>query len=129
MTAMTQRLAASEDPDLAIVSISPQAQTAFTYVRGALFNPVSLSVMAFAVCVGVGYAGMFGALIAMMAFVALGTGATRYKYVRRQLDRQFEYCVRQKREADTHWYGWRCGICGERWRVDRHKAQTQRGVK
>ncbi len=100
MTAITKRLSASEDPDLAIVSISPQAQTALTYVRGALFNPVSLSVMAFAVCVGVGYAGMLGALIAMMAFVALGTGATRYRYVRKQLDRQFEYRVKQKREAD-----------------------------
>src|SRR5262245_9684776 len=55
-TAMTKRLSDSGDPDLAIVSISPQAQTALTYVRGALFNPVSLSVMAFAVCVGVGYA-------------------------------------------------------------------------
>jgi hypothetical protein len=100
MTAMTQRLTASEDPDLAIVSISPQAQTALTYVRGALFNPVSLSVMAFAVCVGVGYAGMLGALVALMAFLALGTGATRYRYIRRQLDRQFEYRVKQKREAD-----------------------------
>ncbi|HEU4611286.1 MAG TPA: hypothetical protein VFS15_04385 [Kofleriaceae bacterium] len=97
---MTKRLTASEDPDLAIVSISPQAQTALTYVRGALFNPVSLSVMAFAVCVGVGYAGLLGALIAMLAFVALGTGATRYRYVRKQLDRQFEYRVKQKREAE-----------------------------
>ena len=100
MTAMTTRLTASDDPDLAIVALSPQAQTALTYVRGALFNPVSLSVMAFAVCVGVGYAGMLGALIAMVAFVALGTSATRYRYVRRQLDRQFEYRVKQKREAE-----------------------------
>ena len=80
--------------------ISPQAQTALTYVRGALFNPVSLSVMAFAVCVGVGYAGMLGALIAMATFVALGASATRYQYVRHQLDKQFEYRVKQKREAD-----------------------------
>lgn len=100
MTAMTKRLTASEDPDLAIVAMSPQAQTALTYVRGALFNPVSLSVMAFAVCVGVGYAGMLGALIAMMTFVVLGAGATRYRYVRKQLDRQFEYRVKQKREAE-----------------------------
>jgi hypothetical protein len=100
MTAMTTRLTASDDPDLAIVSTSPQAQTALTYVRGALFNPVSLSVMAFAVCVGVGYAGMLGALIAMLAFVTLGVGATRYRYVRKQLDRQFEYRIRQKRENE-----------------------------
>src|SRR5262245_13408679 len=100
MTAMTKRLTASENPDLAMMAIAPQAQTALAYVRGALFNPVSLSVMAFAVCVGVGYAGMLGALIALVAFVALGTGATRYRYVRRQLDRQFDYRVKQKREAE-----------------------------
>jgi hypothetical protein len=95
-----KRLAVASDPDLALVSISPHAQTALTYVRGALFNPVSLSVMAFAVCVGVGYAGMVGALVAALAFVALGTSATRYKFIRTQLDKQFEYRVRQKREAE-----------------------------
>ncbi len=95
-----KRLAVASEPDLSLVPLSPQAQTALTYVRGALFNPVSLSVMAFAVCVGVGYAGMFGALIAMVAFVALGTSATRYADVRQQLDKQFEYRVKQKREAD-----------------------------
>lgn len=95
---MTDRLAPAED--IALVHVSPEAQTALTYVRGALFNPVSLSVMAFAVCVGVGYAGLLGALIAMMTFMALGASATRYRYVRRQLDKQFEYRVRQKRESE-----------------------------
>ncbi|HSD90110.1 MAG TPA: hypothetical protein VLB44_21410 [Kofleriaceae bacterium] len=95
-----KRLAAASQPDLALVSISPQAQTALTYVRGALFNPVSLSVMAFAVCVGVGYAGVLGAVIAMIAFVAFGSSATRYKYVRCQLDKQFDYRTKQKREVE-----------------------------
>ena len=75
-------------------------QTALTYVGGALFNPVSLSVMAFAVCVGVGYAGLLGALVAMMVFVGSGTVATRTRWVRRQLDAQFSYRQRQKREAE-----------------------------
>ncbi len=101
MTSMTRSLAAvPRDPNLAIVSISPQTQTALTYVSGALFNPVSISVMAFAVCVGVGYAGLFGALLAVLSFVTLGTCATRYKYVRQQLDRQFEYRRCQKREGE-----------------------------
>ena len=26
---------------------------------------------------------------------------------------------RQMIEADTRYYGWQCGICGERWRVAR----------
>lgn len=99
---MTPRLVAAPDPEdtAALVSLSPPSETALTYVRGALFNPVSLSVMAFAVCVGVGYAGIFGALAAMIAFVALGTMATRYGYVKRQLDKQFEYRIKQKREAE-----------------------------
>ena len=97
---MTNRLALAQVDDQGLVHVSPQAQTALTYVRGALFNPVSLSVMAFAVCVGVGYAGMLGALIAMATFIALGSSATRYRYVRHQLDKQFEYRVKQKREAD-----------------------------
>jgi hypothetical protein len=75
-------------------------QTALTYVGGALFNPVSLSVMAFAVCVGVGYAGILGALVAMMTFVTCGSMATRMRWVRRQLDVQFEYRQRQRREAE-----------------------------
>jgi hypothetical protein len=95
-----KRLALVPDPDLALVPITPQTQTALTYVRGALCNPVSLSVMAFAVCVGVGYAGVLGAIIAMVAFVTLGSSATRYKYIRTQLDRQFEYRLKQKRESD-----------------------------
>ena len=95
---MTDRLAPVEEA--ALVHVSPQAQTALTYVRGALFNPVSLSVMAFAVCVGVGYAGLLGALVAMMVFIGLGSAATKYRYVRRQLDKQFEYRVKQKREAE-----------------------------
>jgi hypothetical protein len=90
----------AREPDIAMVSLSPQTETALTYVRGALFNPVSLSVMAFAVCVGVGYAGMFGALIAVLAFVTLGTVSTRYRFVRQQLDHQFEYRQKQKRESE-----------------------------
>jgi hypothetical protein len=82
------------------MSFSPQAQTALTYVRGALFNPVSLSVMAFAVCVGVGYAGMLGAFLALTTFLVLGTVSTRYQFVRHQLDKQFEYRVKQKRECE-----------------------------
>ncbi len=97
MSAMTKRLASGET---GLVHVSPQTQTALTYVRGALFNPVSLSVMAFAVCVGVGYAGLLGALVAMMMFVSVGASATRYRYIRRALDRQLEYRVRQKREAE-----------------------------
>lgn len=97
---MTRMLAVvPREPELAL-SMSPQTQTALTYVRGALFNPVSLSVMAFAVCVGVGYAGMVGAFLALTTFLVLGTVSTRYQFVREQLDKQFEYRVKQKRESE-----------------------------
>lgn len=26
---------------------------------------------------------------------------------------------RQMLESDTRWYGWRCDICGERWKAPR----------
>lgn len=88
------------EPQHAVVAVVPQTATALTYVRGALFNPVSLSVIAFAVCVGVGYAGLLGALIAITTFIALGVTATRYRIVRRQLDKQLEWRENQKRESD-----------------------------
>jgi hypothetical protein len=95
---MTTRLVTAGDA--ALVLASPGGQTALAYVKGALFNPVSLSVMAFAVCVGVGYAGLLGALVALGAFLTLGTMSTRARLVRRQLDRQVDYRLCQKREAD-----------------------------
>ena len=100
MTAIIKRLPLAKEPDLSLLQLTPEAESALTYVRGALCNPVSLSVMAFAVCVGVGYAGALGAVVALLAFVTLGSMATRYRYVRKQLDKQFEYRVKQKREAD-----------------------------
>lgn len=97
---MTAQLALARVDESELVPLTPQQQTALTYVRGALFNPVSLSVMAFAICVGVGYAGVLGAVVAMATFIALGATATRYRYVRQQLDKQFEYRVKQRREAE-----------------------------
>src|SRR3569623_1066305 len=88
------------DEASALVQLPQPPQTALTYVRGALFHPVSRSVMAFVVCGGVGYVGMLGALVAMATFIALGATATRYRYVRHQLDKQFEYRVKQRREAE-----------------------------
>src|SRR6185503_12874373 len=98
VSTMTKRLGSGQER--ALVHVSPQTQTALMYVRGALFNPVSLSVMAFTVCVGVGYAGVVGAAIAVFVFMSLCATATRYGLVRRQLDKQYEYRRRQKREAD-----------------------------
>jgi hypothetical protein len=80
--------------------LCPTAPTALTYVRGAVLNPVSLSMMSFAVCVGIGYAGVSGALVAALVFLVIGTWATRYRWVRREIDRHHDLRARQKREAD-----------------------------
>ncbi len=82
------------------ITVSAPTVTVLTYARGALFNPVSLSVMAFAVCVGVGYAGILGALLAMLTFMSLGVVATRYQFVRRHLDKQFQWRLKQKAESE-----------------------------
>src|SRR5262245_13130814 len=75
-------------------------QTALTYVKGAVLNPVSLSMMSFAICVGIGYAGVIGAMIAALVFLTIGAWSTRYKWVRREIDRHVELRARQKRESD-----------------------------
>jgi hypothetical protein len=80
--------------------VTPPTQTALVYVRGALFNPVSMSMMAFAVCVGIGYAGAIGALVACVAFLAVGAWSTRFTFVRREIDRAFEANARHRRECE-----------------------------
>jgi len=95
---MPPTLVPAQDSELALVALTPH--TAIAYVGGAVFNPVSLSLLAVGVCVGVAYAGMVGALAVMVAMVALGTISTRYRCMRQMLDRQFEHRARQKREAD-----------------------------
>lgn len=56
--------------------------------------------MAFAVCIAVGYAGAVGALAAMIAFFAIGTAASRWRWVQIQLEKQIEYREQQRREAE-----------------------------
>ncbi len=62
--------------------------TGLTYVRGALASPLCVAVAVFAGCVGLGYAGIVGALIAIAATAILGSLTTRYAFVQRYLDRQ-----------------------------------------
>jgi len=50
--------------------------------------------------VGVGYAGLLGAVVATLVFLGMGASATRYRFVRRAIDRQLEYRLRQRREAE-----------------------------
>ena len=69
------------------------------YVRGAVASPVCVAVAVFAACVGLGYAGAVGAILAMFAVVGLGAMTARYKFVQRHLDQQAQIRMRTKRES------------------------------
>jgi hypothetical protein len=70
-----------------------------TYVRGAVASPVCVATAVFAACVGLGYAGLIGALLATLAVMTLGASTVRYRFVQRHLDHQAELRERSRREA------------------------------
>ncbi len=73
--------------------------TGLTYIRGAVASPVCVAVSVFAACVGLGYAGVLGAVFAMLAVISLGAMTARYRFVQRHLDRQASLRARAKRES------------------------------
>lgn len=88
---------------LVLASAPPPALTArntsLSYMRGAVGSPVCVAFAVFAACVGLGYAGLLGAFVAMLAMVTVGAASTRYKFVRRHLDRQAQIRERCRRES------------------------------
>lgn len=70
-----------------------------TYVRGAIGSPVCVATAVFAACVGLGFAGILGSLIAMFAVLGIATVSSRYDTVRRHLDAQTALRDRCRREA------------------------------
>jgi len=58
------------------------------YVRGAVVSPVCIAVAVFTGCLGLGYAGVVGAVVATLAVLALGANAARYRAVRKYIDGQ-----------------------------------------
>jgi len=77
----------------------PAGTSRATYLRGAVGNPICLSVAVFAGCIGLGYAGMIGAAIAVACVLGFGAHASRYPRVRRYLDVQVESRTKAKREC------------------------------
>ena len=49
-----------------------------------------MAIAVFGGCLGLGFAGLLGALVAILATAMLGATSTRYGFVRRHLDRQAE---------------------------------------
>jgi len=62
--------------------------TGLTYIRGALASPLCVAIAVFTGCIGLGFAGIVGVLAAIIATAILGSLTTRYRFVRRHLDRQ-----------------------------------------
>jgi hypothetical protein len=69
------------------------------YIRGAIASPVCVAVTVFAGCMGLGWAGLLGAFLAVLATMAIGATASRYKFVQRHLERQAEIRDRTRRES------------------------------
>ncbi len=84
---MQPRLVSSQ---LGLVIARPVAMskpgTRLTYIRGAVGSPICVAMTVFVGCAGLGYAGLLGALVAMLIVAALGASAARYKFVQRHLD-------------------------------------------
>jgi hypothetical protein len=87
------------DSALALVPCPP-AQNSLAYVRGGLWNPVSGSLLAFVVCLGISCAGAIGGVVASVAFLTVGVTSTRLSFVRREIDRAVEATARHKREVE-----------------------------
>ncbi len=90
-------------PQSGLVVAPPPAMTkpgtGLTYIRGALVSPVCVALTVFAGCIGLGYAGLIGAVIAILVATALGASTARYKFVQRHLDRAHEQRERSRRES------------------------------
>lgn len=87
-------------PHLVVVSPKlPPATSRLGYFRGAVASPVCVAVTLFAACLGIGYAGVLGAIVAAVLVLVLGANASRYQRVRRYLDEQTRAQVRAKRHC------------------------------
>jgi hypothetical protein len=84
----------------AVVARPAARHGALAYAGATLASPLSVAMIAFSACVGVGYAGVFGALLlcAVVVVVALMTSCSTH--VRRALDGHFEFRARVRREAE-----------------------------
>jgi hypothetical protein len=89
-----------QSQSLVIAPPSPPARTSrLGYVGGSVGNPVCLAVTTFAGCLGLGYAGLIGAAIAILVVVAIAANASRSQRVRRYIDEQASARVKTRREV------------------------------
>jgi len=87
-----------------LVLASPRALAAqsagLRYVGGAIGSPVCVAATVFAACAGLGFAGAYGAVLALLAVIGLAAVTSRSHAVRRQLDAQA--ILRERCRRETH---------------------------
>src|SRR6185312_6436301 len=81
----------------ALACTQPRSPT--HYVRGAMLHPTSVTVLSTAVCFAACYAGLFAAMVTVVAAPLIANGATRSPFVRRHLD---TWAARQRHRQRDH---------------------------
>ena len=69
------------------------------YIRGAIASPLCVALTVFTACIGLGYIGLLGAFLAVIACSVLGAASTRYRFVRRHLEYSATLRERTRRES------------------------------
>lgn len=73
--------------------------TGLQYAGGAVGSPVCVATAVFAACAGLGFAGMYGAVLALLAVIGLAALVSKNQIVRRHLEAQAALRERCRREA------------------------------
>lgn len=87
-------------PTPAVSLITRPAHSALAYAGATVTSPLSVAMMAFSTCVGVGYAGVLGATALFAVVIAVALAVSCSARVRRVLDSHFEFRARSRREAE-----------------------------
>ncbi len=73
--------------------------TSLQYLGGAVGSPVCVATAVFAACAGLGFAGMYGAVLALLTVIGFAAVTSQWGVVRRHLDVQAALRERCRREA------------------------------
>lgn len=73
--------------------------TSLRYMGGAIASPVCVATAVFAACAGLGFAGMYGAVLALLAVIGIAAISSRSGGVRHHLEAQATLRERCRREA------------------------------
>jgi hypothetical protein len=77
-----------------------ERSTGLQYAGGAVGSPVCVATAVFAACAGLGFAGMYGAVMALITVIGLAALLSQNQTVRRHLDEQAAMRERCRREAN-----------------------------